>query len=102
MANSDGYLPVRHTYAKSGVHVMTIIGECDNLYQNGDTGYKDRIICLKECLWGVIVPKNRTSPLKYAYASFFGCESLVYFGKKIFENLKDCKKLFHTFDGAAI
>jgi hypothetical protein len=102
MANSDGYLPVRHTYAKSGVHVMTIIGECDNLYQNGDTGYKDRIICLKECLWGVIVPKNRTSPLKYAHASFFGCESLVYFGKKIFENLKDCKKLFHTFDGAAI
>ena len=96
------YLPVKHTYAKKGVYTATLTGDCDNLYQTGDTGYKDRIVNLKECLWGVKVPKNCVSPLKYAHASFFGCERLAYLGKGVFDNCTDCKTIRHLFDGAAI
>ncbi len=98
----NSYLPVKHTYEKAGVYSMTISGQCENLYQSGGTGYKDRIVNLKDCLWGVAVPKNCTSPLKYAHASFFGCESLVYLGKGVFQNLSDCRTIPHLFDGAAI
>lgn len=57
---------------------------------------------LVNSLWGICVPKNAQSPLKYAYGSFFGCEKLRYLGKNVFKNLKDCKTIFHLFDGASI
>lgn len=98
----NSYLPVRHLYKKKGVYTMTLTGTCDNLYQSGSTGYNPRTTSLQECLWGIVLPKNCTSPLKYAHASFFSCFKLTYFGKNIFENLSKCKKLFHTFDGAGV
>lgn len=98
----NNYLPVSHTYKKKGVYVASLTGTCENLYQTGGTGYKDYIVNLKECLWGVVVPRNSESPLKYAHASFFGCESLRYLGKHVFDNLTECKTIAHLFDGASI
>lgn len=103
--NSDAvnnYIPVEHTFKKKGVYTVTLQGDCDNLYQTGSTNYKDRIVNLKECLWGIQVPKNCKSPLKYAYSSFFGCERLAYLGKGVFDNCTNCKTIQHLFDGAAI
>ena len=96
-----GYLPVKHTYAKR-VYVASLTGTCDNLYQTGGVGYKPNIVSLKDCLWGVIVPRNSESPLKYAHASFFGCESLRYLGKHIFDNLTECRQIPHLFDGSSV
>ena len=104
-SNADaqgGYLPVRHTYDKKGVYVASLTGTCDNLYQTGGVDYKNNIVSLKDCLWGIVVPKNSESPLKYAHASFFGCESLRYLGKHIFDNLTECKMIAHLFDGSSI
>lgn len=101
----NNYLPVSHKYDKKGVYTVTLTGTCDNLYLEWNTtdSYKNGAMkCLKDCLWGIMLPKNATSPLKYAYCSFFGCENMAYFGKNVFENLKNCKVLFHTFDGTSV
>lgn len=57
---------------------------------------------LTNTLWGICVPKNSESPLKYAYGSFFGCNHLRYLGKNVFKNLSNCKTIYHLFDGASI
>ena len=98
----NSYIPVSHTYEKKGVHIITLTGTCDNLYQTGEVNYKDRIISLKNCLWGIRIPKNCLSPLKYAHASFFGCENLHYLGKNVFANATACKTITHLFDGASV
>jgi hypothetical protein len=49
-----------------------------------------------------MVPKGYISPLKYAPASFFGCEALNYLGRNVFDNLSNCKSVNHLFDGCKI
>lgn len=101
----NSYIPVSHRYEKKGVHVITLTGTCDNLYLEWNTSdsYKNGPMgSIKTCLWGIRVPKNCQSPLKYAYRSFFGCENLHYLGKNVFANATDCKTISHLFDGASI
>ena len=65
------------------------------------TGAK-RSRTLVHCLWGINVPKDSTSPLKYAYGSFFGCQNLRHIGYGVFHNIKDCKEVPHLYDGAIL
>ena len=56
---------------------MTLTGDCDNLYghDEGNTPgpYNAKNShAVRYWLWGVVVPKNSWSPLKYGYGSFFG------------------------------
>lgn len=99
-------IDVKHSYAKRGIYRVTIQGTCDNLFLHyakpGVTTKVGRILNLTKTLYGVLIPKGRVSPLKYAYGSFFGCEKLSYVGKGVFDNLSDCKTLAHLFDGAGI
>lgn len=103
-SNGKSYIPVRHNYSRTGVFRVTISGTCDNLYgYDGDVyaGAK-RSDTLVHCLWGVIVPKDSTSPLKYGYGSFFGCQNLKHIGYGVFHNITECKEVPHLYDGAIL
>lgn len=106
--NECSTIQVKHSYTKRGVYRVTIQGQCDNLFghyhnPNYVNNNKPRqTLSLRKTLYGVLVPKNRVSPLKYAYGSFFGCENLNYVGKGIFDGLEECKTLAHLFDGTNI
>lgn len=104
MANSNNRLPVRHNFAKTGTYKVTLTGTCDNLFGydgNVNAGAKQSA-ALVHSLWGVQVPKDSTSPLKYAYGSFFGCENLKFIGFGVFHNITDCKEVPHLYDGAVL
>ena len=103
------YLSIKHHYDKVGTYRVTIHGICDNLFGyhmvdfgNGMTKKPMKTNAIRNALYGILVPKNKTSPLKYAYASFFGCQNLNFFGKGVLDNLQNCKTLFHLFDGASV
>ncbi len=102
--NANDYLSVKHTFAHKGIYTVQIDGICDNLYGYNENVYEGnkRSPSLIKCLWGVQIPKGKQSPLKYAHGSFFGCENLTYLGYGVFDNLRECKQLYHTFDGAVI
>lgn len=76
MAKINGCLDVNHTYKKPGIYKVTLTGDCDNLYGHGkdSPGYYSakNSHAVQYWLWGVVVPKNSWSPLKYGYGSFFG------------------------------
>lgn len=120
---SNGKLPVsrcKHTYKEKGVYRINIYGEMDALQGQSSIGNNKNSLSVIRCLKGVFIPKGHLSPLKYAPASFFACESLVYLGKNVFNNLvsedtyeKDiitgdlihrpcCKSVSHLFDGCKI
>ena len=96
-----------HKYAKTGVYFITFYGDIDALkghsgmdWDSGGGNKRSRVLI--ETLKAVLVPKNYTSPLKYAPGSFFGCYNLEYISPNIFENLTNCKTLYHLFDGCKI
>ena len=100
----NNFLPVKHTYSKSGVYRVTLTGQCDNLYGydgNVNKGNK-KSHSVSNWLWGVSVPKDSTSPLHYAYGSFFGCQGLKYIGYGVFHNIQKCKEVPHLYDGAIL
>lgn len=97
-----------------GVQRVTIYGKCDNLFghwantnssgnddsKKGDSDDKPKQTrAMRKTLYGVLIPKNRKSPLKYAYGSFFGFTILTYLGVDVFENLTECRTIRHLFDG---
>ena len=93
---------MKHTYDRVDTYRVTIYGTCDNLY-GYYPDYKNQTKALRTTLFGILVPKNSTSPLKYAWGSFFGCENLRYFGKGVLDNLaEDAYTLEHLFDGAPL
>lgn len=97
-------IPVKHSYLKPGIYRVTLTGDCDNLYgYNGivSQGAK-RSWHLVNCLWGVVVPKDSFSPLKYGYGSFFGCQTLAHVGYGVFHNIQPCKEVPHLYDGAVL
>lgn len=81
------FIPVEHTYAKKGIYRVTISGRCDVLY-GWDTGrtFNDNSPSLIETLVAIIVPKDSTSPLKYAHGSFCNCTNFCYFGYGVLHN----------------
>lgn len=110
---SNKRIPVKHQYHKLGTYKVTITGDCDNLFGYGMSGHdtcgdnsalgtaKDSDT-LKYCLWGVQVPTDHKSPLKYGYGSFFGCENLKFIGYGVFENITECREVPHLYDGAVL
>ena len=95
-------IQVVHTYERSDKYRITIYGTCDALH-GYYTAKPEKTRGIRECLYGIVVPKNRTSPIKYAYGSFFGCQNLKYFGKGVLDNLaEDAYTLEHLFDGASL
>ena len=104
MYSARKYITVKHTYKQKGVYKVTIIGDCDNLYgYDGDVNKGAKLSStLVNSLWSVNVPKDSTSPLKYAYGSFFGCKNLRHVGYGVFHNIRDCKEVPHLYDGAIL
>ena len=106
--NDRKYIPVRHTYSKKGSYKVTITGTCDNLhgYHTGHSNATSRGAkmskALVKSLWGIQVPADSTSPLKYGYGSFFGCENLKFVGYGVFHNITECREVPHLYDGAVI
>ena len=103
----DNFLPVKHTYSEAGVYRVTLTGQCDNLYglykYNVSTNNGNKLsTSVSKWLWGVSVPKDSTSPLHYAYGSFFGCQGLKYIGYGVFHNIQKCKEVPHLYDGAIL
>lgn len=98
------YIPVQHTYLKKGAYKVTITGDCDNLYgYDGDVDKGAKMSnALVHSLWGVQVPTDSTSPLKYGYGSFFGCENLKFIGYGVFHNITECREVPHLYDGAVL
>lgn len=88
--NHETFIPVEHTYAKKGIYRATISGVCDVLYgwQSGGSKWwwNDYSPSLKETLVAIIVPKDSTSPLKYAHGSFYNCTNFCYFGYGVLHN----------------
>lgn len=106
MAVGD-FLPVKHTYKKGGVYRVTLSGVCNNLYglykYDISTSNGNKLsTAVSKWLWGVAVPKDSTSPLQYAYGSFFGCQGLKYLGYGVFHNITKCKEVPHLYDGATL
>lgn len=103
---SDKRIPVTHRFAKLGTYKVTITGDCDNLFgyglYNGIGGSAKDSDLIRYCLWGVQVPADHKSPLKYGYGSFFGCEALKFIGYGVFENITECKEVPHLYDGAVL
>lgn len=98
---------VSHVYKELGVQRVTIYGKCDNLFGHwaksvgGDGDSKpQQTRAMRKTLYGVLIPKNRKSPLKYAYGSFFGFSIMTYLGIGVFDNLTECRTVRHLFDGA--
>mgnify|MGYP003289681038 CR=1 FL=1 len=104
MYSARKYITVKHTYKQKGVYKVTIKGDCDNLYgYDGDVNKGAKLSStLVNSLWSINVPKDSTSPLKYAYGSFFGCENLRHVGYGVFHNITDCKEVPHLYDGAIL
>lgn len=104
MYSSRYYIPVKHTYATKGVYKITLTGDCDNLHGydgNVNNGAK-MSSALVHSLWGVQLTKDSTSPLKYGYGSFFGCENLKFIGYGVFHNITNCREVPHLYDGAIL
>lgn len=106
MAKSNQCLDVKHTYKKHGIYKVTLTGDCDNLYGHGEGSpgsYNAKnSYAVRYWLWGVVVPKNSWSPLKYGYGSFFGAQGLKYIGYGVFHNITNCRELPHLLDGAVL
>lgn len=103
-ANSNNRIPTSHTFKKKGVYFVTIKGTCDNLYgYDGNVNAGNKVShALVHSLWGIIVPKDSTSPLKYGWGSFFGCQNLKYVGYGVFHNITECREVPHLYDGAIL
>lgn len=102
---SKNIIPVsecKHTYKEKGTYRVNIYGEIDALQGKTSKGDLKRSKGIIKCLKGIMVPKGYISPLKYAPASFFGCEALNYLGRNVFDNLTNCKSVKHLFDGCKI
>lgn len=100
------FLPVKHMFEKKGTYKVKLVGTCDNLwgwdYKKAPNGGNKTSNAIQKHLVSVQVPKDSTSPLKYAYGSFFGCEKLTNIGYGVLHNIIPCKEVPHLYDGAII
>jgi hypothetical protein len=104
MYSARKYITVKHIYKQKGTYKITITGECDNLYgYDGDVNKGAKLSnALVNSLWGIQVPNDCTSPLKYGYGSFFGCKNLKFVGYGVFHNITECREVPHLYDGAVL
>lgn len=89
----------KHDYKETGTYRVSLYGEVPAMYGYHNKNFVPMIRCLK----AVLIPNGYISPLKYGQYMFFGCENLVSLGVGVIgENMKNCRSLFHMFDGAKI